>query len=98
MDGEGGAEFVSEIAPERRNPRESPAHVPLVVMELLQRGDRLTNEGNVATVQVRDDTVEVIGDQGASGASPALVGEAETVAKHEVIDEKLRAPSKEVCQ
>jgi hypothetical protein len=41
--GEGGTEVESEIAPKRRNPRESPAHLPLVVLELLQRGDRLTN-------------------------------------------------------
>src|SRR5687768_9429971 len=27
--GEGGAEVVFEVAPERRNPRESPAHLPL---------------------------------------------------------------------
>src|SRR5918993_1679711 len=37
--GEGDAEVVVEVAPERRNPRESPAHLPLVVLELLQRGD-----------------------------------------------------------
>jgi hypothetical protein len=85
-------------SPERRNPRESPAHLLLVVLEVLQRGDRLTNEGNVAAVQVGDDTVEMIGDQGASGASPALVGEPESIAKHEVIDEELRAPSEEVRQ
>jgi hypothetical protein len=45
---------------------------------------------------MRDDTVEMIGDQGASGASPALVGEPGSVAKHEVIDKKLRAPSEKV--
>src|SRR5262249_46432507 len=94
--GEGDAEVVVEVGPERRNPRESPAHLPLVVLELLQRRDRRTHEGNVAAVQVRDDTVEVIGDQGASGASPALVGEPESVAEHEVIDEELRAPPEEV--
>jgi hypothetical protein len=47
---------------------------------------------------VGDDTIEVIGDQGASGASPALVGEPGSVAEHEVIDEELRAPSEEVRQ
>jgi hypothetical protein len=47
---------------------------------------------------VRDDTVEVIGDQGASGASPALVGEPESVTEHEVVDHELRAPSEELCQ
>jgi hypothetical protein len=47
---------------------------------------------------VGDDTVEVIGDQGASGASPALVGESESVAEHEVIDHELRAPLEEVRQ
>src|SRR5262245_11149389 len=95
---EGDAEVVVEVAPERRNPRESPAHLPLVLLELLRRGDRRTNEGNVAAVQVGDDTVEVIGDQGASGASAALVGEPESVAEHEVIDEELRAPLEEVLQ
>src|SRR5262249_20589220 len=87
-----------EVAAQRRNPREPPAQLPLVVLELLQRGDRRTHEGNVAPVQVGDDTVEVIGDQGASSASPPLVGEPESVAEHEVIDEELRAPSEEVRQ
>jgi hypothetical protein len=96
--GEGDAEVVVEVAPERRHPRESPAHSPLVVLELLQRGDRRTHEGNVTAVQVGDDTVEVIGDQGASGASPALVGEPESVPEHEVIDEELRAPAEEVFE
>src|SRR5215207_8377083 len=96
--GEGSTEVVVEVAPERRNPRKSPAHLPLVVLEIPQRGDRGTNEGNVAAVQVGDDTVEVIGNQGASGASPALVGEASSVAEHEMVDEKLRAPPEEVCQ
>jgi hypothetical protein len=89
--GEGDAEVVAEVAPERRNPWESPAHLPLVVLEFLQRGDRRTNEGNVAAIQVGDDTVEVIGDQGAAGASPALVREPGSVAEHEVVDEELRA-------
>jgi hypothetical protein len=47
---------------------------------------------------VGDDSVEVIGDQGASGASLALVGEPSAVAEHEVIDEELRAPSEEIRQ
>jgi hypothetical protein len=38
----------------------------------------------------------MIGDQVASGASPALVGEPGSVAEHEVIDEELRTPSEEV--
>ncbi len=94
--GEGGSEVVPEVAPERRNPRKSPAHLPLVALELRQRGDRLTNETNVAAVQVGIDTIEVIGDQGTSGASAALVGEPESVAEHEVIDEELRASLKQV--
>ncbi len=84
--GERRAEVVLEIAPERRDPRKSPAHLPLVVLKLLQRGDRLTNECNVAAVQVRDDTVEMVGDKGASGAALTLVGEPRAVAEHEVID------------
>jgi hypothetical protein len=51
---------------------------------------RFTDEGNVAAVQVGNDTVEVIGDEGASGASLALFGNAVSVAEHEVIDEELR--------
>jgi hypothetical protein len=57
---------------------------------------RFTDEGNVAAVQVGNDTVEVIGDEGASGASLALFGNAVSVAEHEVIDEELRASAKEV--
>src|SRR5439155_18472070 len=96
--GEGDAEVVVEVAPERRDPRESPAHLPLVVLELLQRGDRCTIEANVAAVQVGDDTVEVIGDQGAAGASTALVGEPGSVAEHEVVDEELGAIPEELRQ
>ena len=96
--GEGGAEVIFEVAPQRRNPRKSPAHLLLVVLELAQRSDQLTNERNVAAVQMGDNTVEMIGDQGASGASLALVGEPESIAEHEMIDEELRAPSEEVRQ
>src|SRR5262245_61959856 len=94
--GEGGAEVVVEVGAERRNPRESPSHLSPVVLELRQWGYRRTNEGNVAAVQMRDDAVEVIGDQGAPSASLALVGEPESAAEHEVIDEKLRAPLEEI--
>jgi hypothetical protein len=45
---------------------------------------------------VGDDTIEMIGNQGAYGAALALVGEPESVAEHEVIDEELRAPTEEV--
>ena len=94
--GEGGSEVVPEVAAERRNPRKSPAHLPLIALELRQQRDRFTNETNVAAVQVCTDTIEVIDDQGTSGASAALVGEPESVAEHEVIDEELRAPLKQV--
>jgi hypothetical protein len=40
---------------------------------------------------VADDPVEVVDDQGAAGASPALVGEPGSVAEHEVVDEELGA-------
>jgi len=40
----------------------------------------------------------MVGDKGASGASLALFGEPVPIAEHEVIDEKLRAPSEEVRQ
>src|SRR5262245_23265831 len=96
--GEGDPEVVVEVAPERGNPRESPAHLPLVALEVLQRGDRRTNESDVVAVQVGNDGVEVIGDEGASGTSPALGGQPESVAEHEVIDQQLRAPAEEVRQ
>src|SRR5262245_26020787 len=47
---------------------------------------------------MRADGVEVIRDQRAPGASLALFGQPEPVTEHEVIDEELRAPGKEVGQ
>jgi hypothetical protein len=70
----------------------------LIIVELWQRGDRRGDEGNAAAVQVGNDRIEVIGDQGASGAALAFLGEPSAIAEHEVIDEQLRAPSKQVCQ
>jgi hypothetical protein len=58
-------------------------------MQLLERSDRLRHQGHVVAVEVRDRPVEVIGDQGAAGASRVLLVDPESEAEHEVVDEQL---------
>jgi hypothetical protein len=64
----------------------------------VQRRDRGADERHVAAVEVGDDAVEVVGDQGAAGASLPFVRKPEPDAEHEVVDEELGAPPKEVRQ
>jgi hypothetical protein len=67
-------------------------------VQLLERGDRLGDQGHVASLEVRDGGVEVIGDEGAAGASRVLLVDAEPEAEHEVVDEQLGAAVEELGQ
>jgi hypothetical protein len=49
-------------------------------MQALERGDRLGHQRHVVAVQVRDDAVEVIGDEGAACASRVLLVDPESEA------------------
>src|SRR5262249_49619181 len=77
-------------------PRETPSHPCPIGLELLERCDRLADEGDVVAVQVGDDAVEMVGDERAAGATGVLLVDAEAEAEHEVVDEKLRAAAEEV--
>ena len=94
--GERGAEVVPEVAAEGRDPGEPPAHPGRVRPQLLQRGDRLADQGHVVAVEVGDDAVEVVCDERAAGAARVLLVDAEPEAEHEVVDEQLRAAVEEV--
>src|SRR5262249_39361782 len=58
--------------------------------------NRLGNQGYAMTVEVREDAVEVVGDERASGATRVLLVDAVPEPEHEVIDEQLRAAVEEV--
>src|SRR5436190_1810539 len=93
---ESRTEVVLEVAAEGRDPGETPAHALLIAGQLLERADRLDHQGHVVAVEVREGSVEVIGDEGAAGASRVLLVDPEPVAEHEVVDEQLRAPVEEL--
>ena len=96
--GEGGAEVVLEVAAERRDPGESPAHPLLVPAELLKPADRLAHKRHVVAVEMRDGGVEVVGDERAGGTARVALVDVVSVAEHEVIDEQLRSSSKQLSE
>src|SRR5207244_7454764 len=89
----GRLEVVVEVASERRCPGEAPTHPALERPELRDRRARDGSEGDVMVGQVDDGAVEAIGNRRAGRTPRRVVGP-----EHEVVDEKLRAPSEEVCQ
>src|SRR5213592_3336289 len=86
-------EVVVESVAERGRPGKRPPHPPLVRLQLRERRPRYRRQRDVVVRQVDDETVETVRDRRA-GCTPCLVVGPE----HEVVDEKLRAPSEEVCQ
>src|SRR5262249_37803584 len=90
------AEVVSELAAERRHPRKHPLHPSRVRLQLRQRGNRLGDQRHVMTVEVRENAVEMVGDERATGATGVLLIDPVPEPEHEVIDEQLRAAVEEV--
>src|SRR6266436_8182074 len=84
-------EVVVEVAVERRRPGEAPAHPPLVRLQFRQRSPRHRAEGDVVIRKVDDGAVEAVRDRRAGPAPCRVIGP-----EHEVIDEELRASSKEI--
>jgi hypothetical protein len=69
------------------DPGKTPAHTPLVGLQLLERRLRDECERHVASVQVREQAVDAVGHRRA-GRATGLVARAE----HEVVDEQLGSP------
>ena len=90
--GERNIEVGVEVADGRR-PWKSPAHPPLVGLQLRKRRPRDRAERHVMLGQVNRKPVEAVGDHRARGAARRVVGP-----EHEVIDEQLRAPLEQVGQ
>ncbi len=82
-----------EVALGRGRPRERPSHALPVRQKLRERRARHRPEHHVMVGQVNDGPVEAVRDRRARGAAGGVVGP-----EHEVVDEELRAPGKEVRQ
>ena len=91
--GERDVEVEVEVAVERGRPRKRPPHPLLVGLQLRERRPRHRRKSDVVVRQVDDEAVESVRDRRA-GRTPLRIVRAE----HEVVDEELRAPSKEVGQ
>src|SRR5262249_23768923 len=91
--GERNVEIEIEVAAERRCPWKRPAHPLLVCLQLRKRCPRDRPERYVMVGQVGDDAVKAVCDRRAGWTAGRVLG-----SEHEVIDEKLRTPSEEVCQ
>jgi hypothetical protein len=91
--GEPDVKVEVEVAAERGRPGKRPAHPPLVRLQLRKRRARDRPEHHVMVGQVDDESVEAVRDSRAGRTPRRVVGP-----EHEVVDEKLRAPSEEVCQ
>ena len=86
-------EIHVEVASEGRDPREAPAHSPLVRVEPLERSTGRGHEGHVAVLEVGDGAVGVIRHERAARAALRVLR-----AEHEVEDEKLRASVEQLRQ
>src|SRR5215467_11082423 len=74
-------------------PWEGPPHPPLVRLEFLQGRPRDAGKRHIPCVQVRYRTVEAVRPRGAERAARGV-----RRAEHEVVDDQLRAPVKELSQ
>src|SRR5262245_54184962 len=84
------AEIDVEVACERRDPGNLPAHPPAVGLDLLDRRARDGDERGVARVQVGQ-VADLIEDQRAAGATLVASG-----AEHEMIQDQLTAPFEQI--
>src|SRR5699024_6581090 len=86
-------EVIVKVTAVRRRPGKGPAHPLLVGLQLYKWCPRYRPEHNAMVFEVDDRTIEAIRYRRAGWTASLVVR-----AKHEVIDEKLRAPPKEVSQ
>src|SRR5215469_9432539 len=89
----GDLEVEVVVAAVGGGPREAPPHPPLVRLELLQGRPRDAGKRHIPRVQMRYRTVEAVRPRRAGRAARRVVR-----AEHEVIDDQLRAPVKELSQ
>ena len=89
---DGDAKVGVEVAAERREPRNGPAHAPLVGRELLLRGPRHQRQRHVARVQMGE-MADVVDAHRAADA--ALLPRR---AEHDVVDDELAPPLEQVDQ
>src|SRR5258708_20934649 len=91
--GEGGVQVKVEIAPKGRHPLEAPAHALFERLYFGERGARNGNQGRVAMVQVRVQSIEIVSPERAMRATfiPIRV-------KHEMVDDELAAALEELGQ
>src|SRR5882672_9269151 len=88
---EANAKVGIEVAAERRRPREGPSQPPLIPLEFGERSARHSPEHHVVVRQVDLESIEAIGDPRARWTAGGVVG-----SEHEVVDQELRTPAKEV--
>jgi hypothetical protein len=86
-----------EVVPEGGCPRECPTHASLMRLQFRERRSRYRPEHHVVVSEVNLEAIESICNGRARRAASGVVESKHVVgSKHEVIDEKLRPPSKEV--
>src|SRR5204863_3444199 len=88
---EGDGVVEVEVGAERGEPLEAPTHALLERGDFRVRGAGDGDEGDIAGVEVRDGAVEVVGEEGATGAPLGPAG-----SEHEVVDDELGAALEEV--
>ncbi len=91
--GDRGIEVEVEFAVARRRPRKRPSHPALERLQLGERRERYGHERDVMVRQVDGEAVEAVGDRRARRTARRVIRP-----EHEVIDEELRAPPKEICE
>src|SRR5208283_4623419 len=91
--GDRDVEIEVEVAAKRGGPGKRPPHPPLIRLQLRERRPRHRRKRDVAVRQMDGEAVEPVSDHRAGRTPRRVVGP-----EHEVVDEELRAPSKEVCQ
>lgn len=91
--GIGRIEVRVELAPERRRPREPPAHPLFVLPQLRERCLRHRPEHHIVIFQMHGDAIEAVGN-GRARWTPRRVGRT----KHEMVHEQLRSSLKQIRQ
>src|SRR5215471_7280223 len=82
-----------EIAVERGEPLEAPAHALFEGLDLLKRSPRNGHKAHIAVRQVNTGAVERVGPERALKTSFVIIG-----TEHKVIDDELAVFSKEIAK
>src|SRR5215469_15147260 len=90
---QGNVEVVVEIVAERRQPRKGPSHSLLKRFDLLERRTRDNREGGVSRGQMDNTPGDIVHEVRTAFAAFLPLG-----VEHEVVDDELSVPPKEVAQ